>query len=293
MSKKTDAMSSVRSAAKRAGGSHGTVEARMSTMEHVVQAGWNRGEQITGIDGLREKHIVGYVTERQAAGVSERTIAKELSHIRTSMAASGRSQAANAAGLMTKALGVTPGSRAGTRPPGTKEQMQAAHACAATRDAGLAATVSLQMNMGLRANEAIRAGASLATWAKALERGDTVRVVLGTKGGRARDVHVLDRAAALSAVREAQLVTAERGGKILPGNLQQAKTMHRHAWTRHLSPASGIHSHQIRAGWVSARVARCEAEGLSRGEALIEGGLQLGHGDGRGRWVKNTYLALE
>lgn len=291
MSRRTQAISSARGAAKAAGGSHLTVQARQGTLERMVQSAWNRGQQVTGIDGLKERHVAEYFRERQAQGISARTLQNEISHMRTSMAAAGRNQAAASPGIATRALGIEAASRAGTREPATAEQAHAAFQAAAAKDAGLGATVKLQQALGLRAQEAIRSGMSLATWASKLERGEKITVIFGTKGGRAREVSVVDRAAALNAVHSAQAVADGRGGHLLPGTLKQADTLHRNAWHREIGPASSINSHQLRAAFALARVGAYETEGFTRREALARTSLDLGHGDGRGRWVERVYLA--
>jgi site-specific recombinase XerD len=291
MSRKTDALSSAIGAALSAGGAHLTKEARENTMARVIESAWARGEQTTGIEGLRDRHISGYIAERQAQGISSRTLQNEISHIRTSMKAAGREQAAAMPSLATRALGIEAASRAGTRSPATPEQASAAYEAASRRDAGLAVTVRLQETLGLRRMEALQAGSSLQTWVKNLEKDGTVHVIFGTKGGRERDVHVVDRVAALAAVREAQCVAASRGGQLMVGSLRQVETAHRHAWNRHLGRAAGIDSHQLRMAFAKARVAAYQADGCTRREALAKTSADLGHGDGRGRWVERVYLA--
>lgn len=297
MSRKTQAIHSARQAARAAGGSHATIAARQSTMARVIQSAWNRGQQVSGIEGLKEKHIAAFLQEQKEkvigdrVGVSDRTAQNHLAHIRTSLVAVGRDQASASAGISCTAFGVDKASREGTRAPATGEQVEMAHATAAALDPGLAATVSLQDTLGLRAMEAIRSGASLGTWARDIAAKGRVTVIFGTKGKRPREVRVIDREAALIAVREAQAVAAERGGTLFALNLKQAATLHRNSWHRAIGPASGITSHQLRAGWVQARVVRYQAQGYAVEEAYGLACADLGHGDQRGRWLVHVYLA--
>ena len=60
---------------------------------------------------------------------------------------------------------------------------------------------------------------SLRSWEKQIQAGRPVKVLHGTKGGRSRDVSLLDLASkgrALSAVREAIRVADKQDGKLIP-----------------------------------------------------------------------------
>lgn len=290
MSRRTEAISSARGAAKGAHGSHLTIQARQGTMERVVESAWARGQQVNGIEGIKERHISAYIAERQAAGVGMRTLQTEMSHIRTSMTAAGREQAARSGGISTKALGLGGESREGKRPPATSQQTAMAGVAAFTKDAGLGATVELQRALGLRKEEAIMGCRSLNTWAKRLGEGSKIMVIFGTKGGRPREVTVPDQARALAAVNAAQAVAGTRGGKIIAGDLKQADNTFKNTWNRHIGPASGITSHQLRGAFAQERYEKYRAEGFTKAESLARTSADLGHGDGRGRYVERVYL---
>lgn len=290
MSKRTKAIASVRGAAEAAGGAHLTRQARVMIMTRLVDALYDCGIQVTGIDGLRERHIVGYLDARKDEGVRVRTLQNEASAIRTSLSASGRQQAAASRGLSNDALGISGGSRMGTNTAATFDQVQRGLEAAYQRDAGLAVCLKLERTLGLRGAEAVHSGKSLRDWEKQLARGERVYVLHGTKGGRPRYSQPADREKAVEAVREARLLAKQRGGRLLEkATLKQAYTYYRNSMNRYISPTAGATPHALRYAYTRDLLAHYEAEGHDRAEALSIASTDLGHGDGRGRFVEDVY----
>ncbi len=290
MSKRTKAVSSVRGAASAAGGAHLTQQARIMIMTRLVDALYDRGTQVTGIDGPRERHIVAYLDARKDEGVSVRTLQNEASAIRTSLSAAGRGQAAASKRLSNDALGISGGSRMGTNTAASFDQFQRGLHAAYQRDAGLAVCLKLERTLGLRGAEAVHSGKSLRGWEKQLVKGERVYVVHGTKGGRPRYSEPADREKALEAVREARLLAEQRGGHLLEkASLKQAYTYYRNEMNRHIRPAAGVTPHALRYAYTKDLLARYQAEGHDRAEALSITSTDLGHGDERGRFVADVY----
>jgi len=52
----------------------------------------------------------------------------------------------------------------------------------------------------------------------------------------------------------------------------------------------GVQGHALRYAFVRARVDAYLQNGIPMAEALARTSMDLGHGDGRGRWVKSVYL---
>lgn len=288
MSRKTEAVASFRAAAMQAAGSHMTVQARMGTAERLGETVWKQGYQVSGIDGLRTKHVDAYVQQRVADGASARTLQNELSHVRGMLRAADRADFAANPAISNAAQGCAGASRGGTNRAATPEQVQRAHASLSARDAGMGAMVSLARELGLRSQEAIRAGPHLGTWERQLERGERVTVISGTKGGRVRDSMPADRDRALAAVREARAVADERGGRLIEGDLRQASTAVRNAMHRSQSE-HGITWHSLRYSYACDRVDAYLAAGYTRHEAYAQTACDLGHGSGRGRYVEQVY----
>jgi hypothetical protein len=285
MSKKTDAISSMRSAAMAVGGSQGTRTARLGTAERFTREMYSQGKQITGPEGIAQRHVAAYVAARQQAGISIRVIQNELSHIRGIMRGCGREQAAMDPNISNAALDASGASRAGTKVAATEQQYQAARSALAPISPGIAAALALERTLGCRAAEAIRSPPSLRTWERQLIAGQRTTIVFGTKGGRSRESHPADRLAALAAVKEAKVLVKAQGGKLIPGTLRQALTAYRNTMHRHTS----ITGHQLRYAYAQDRLNDYRQQGYSEKEARALTSVDLGHGDGRGTYVKAVY----
>jgi integrase len=251
--------------------------------------------QIRDIGQMRVQHIERYVAARLEAGISLRTMQNEMASIRAVLRQAGRKQLAEHERISNAALGLSGASRSGTKTAMSPEAYTAARdALAARGSQGEAAALGLQYHLGLRAQEAIRGGAeSLGRWERALTapRPEPLRVVFGTKGGRARDVHVQDRAGALAAVREAQVIAARQEGQIVRG---QAGTLAsaRYRYSRELAQVGlrGEHAgHSARYAFAQRQIAGYQAHGYNQREALAATSLDLGHGDGRGKYIAHVY----
>jgi len=243
--------------------------------------------QIKHVDHIKTKHIAGFIAERKThAGVG--TLQNEMSHLRKILEKSGRHKIASSEALSNQSLGIDGRSRQGTKTACPEAVYQKAYAYAKGKDPQVAAVMQLQRTFGLRRQEAIRAGKSLKTWQKAITNGqNTVRLSYGAKGGRPRDVLILDREKALSAVKEA--LSVMKDGQLLAGDLKTAKNYYSHAVAE--AGLSSEHStHSLRYAWAQECVKALEKEGYDREEALALTSQYLGHGDGRGRWLKNVYL---
>src|SRR5690606_11882319 len=115
MSKRSEARSSARGAAKAAGGAHLTKQARLGTLTRLVRHLQDHGFQISGPDGLRERHVAHYFQARRAEGIALRTLQNEAAHIRGAMRAVRRHQAADSRTISNEALGISGSTRKGTK----------------------------------------------------------------------------------------------------------------------------------------------------------------------------------
>jgi len=202
----------------------------------------------------------------------------------------GRNKLADSEGMSNKALKLAGGSRAGTRSAIPDDLYQSVLERAKMKDKGLAAAIQLARTFGLRSEEAVQSIHSLETWLKELRENKThITVVFGTKGGRPRQTRIVDRQKAINAVEFAMNIAKQRIGKLIdkPG-LKQAMTYWRNH-TRRLG-LTGIHSpHSLRYAWAQEAVQYYEKEGYAPKEAMALASMDLGHGDGRGRYVKRIY----
>ena len=161
---------------------------------------------------------------------------------------------------------------------------------ARAEDAGLAAALEIARLMGLRSQEAVQSSLSLKTWLKAIERGETrLKVVFGTKGGRPRHTTVLDTGAVRKALEKALLVADRHNGRLIdkPDLKMALESWHKQVIKVGLKGEFSPHS--LRYAWAQDAIRHYLAQGFSEKESLALTATDLGHGDGRGRWVKQVY----
>jgi site-specific recombinase XerD len=295
MSKKTELRADLNRIGYQLGGAHLTQDARRATFSTFAQAMREKGYGIQSAAQIGGKHLRAFVECRLAQGVSSRTIANEMSHVRAVLIHCGKEGLARNPAYNNKALGIERGSRIGTKAPlsgaairGFQEQMD-------RRDrSAIGHVLELQRALGLREAEAIRGGnpETLARWHNELQGRGYVRVIEGTKGGHARTVHPPDLSRARTAIERAQATLKTSGHRYLvtradgsaTTSLKQALGIYRNICHR-----AGVQSHSARYAFAQERIQAYRQEGLSEREARAATSLDLGHGDGRGRYVASVY----
>jgi hypothetical protein len=295
MSKKTELRADLNRIGYQLGGAHLTQEARRATFGTFAEAMREKEYGIQSAQQIGGKHLKAFVECRLAEGVRSRTIANELSHVRAVLIHCGKEGLARNPAYSNKALGIGHCSRIGTKEPLSDAAMRGFQEY--TDRLGRSAighVLELQRAFGLREAEAIRGGnpETLARWLRELEGRSCVRVVEGTKGGHARDVHPADLNRARTAIERAQatltrlaqryLVTRADGSAAT--GLRQALGIYRNVCHR-----AGIQSHAARYAFAQERMQAYRIDGLSEREARAATSLDLGHGDGRGRYVASVY----
>jgi hypothetical protein len=295
MSKKTELRADLNRIGYQLGGAHLTQEARRATFTTFAQAMREKCYGIQSAEQIGGRHLQAFVESRRAQGVRSRTIANEMSHVRAVLVHCGKEGLARNPMYSNKALGIGRGSRIGTKEPlsdaamrGFQEQMDRRGRSA------IGNVLELQRDLGLREAEAIRGGnpETLARWHRELQERRSVRIIEGTKGGRARDVHPADLTGARIAIERAQATLAGSGHRYLvtradgaaASGLRQALGIY-----RNLCHRAGIQSHAARYAFAQERMQAYRNVGLSEGEARAATSLDLGHGDGRGRFIASVY----
>lgn len=236
---------------------------------------------------VTEKQLRNYVAARIEVGITPRTIQNEISHLRRALRGAGRGEWA---GTITNAqLGVPAGTRIGTG--------RVVNACVLEQaleraQADTRAWIQLERCLGLRREEMIESHRSLTQWEAALARGQSfITIRHGTKGGRVRDTVIPApyRERALGAVRAALEVMTARQYLVeaLTGRAAQKQVHDRFAALGLTGADSG---HALRRAFCRDNYEHYLGEGYSQKEALALCSRDLGHGEGRGRWVWNNYL---
>lgn len=275
---------------KQAKGSSLT-RARAATTWRALEKFAKEKKMILSPDKMTSKQLMRFVEYRVESGLSPRSIQNEVSHIRRALEGAER----NLGNLKDQKndwsghrLKVPEGSRIGGKPPADKSAVHLVK-----RD-DIRAVFELQSELGLRVREAIQSAHSLKAWAseiqlaKELGRGAWVRVVDGSKGGRPRSVWVPP-----SRLESVGLVLARAVQQSAKGRLVQAKDLKAAARAcGRAASAAGFASHGLRRAWAVEQFSRYVAEGMDKKLALKRLSQDLGHGDGRGRWVWNNYLKV-
>ena len=277
--------------AQQAGGAFKTVDDRMALAERFSQRlVRDLNIQIRRVDQLKSRHIEDYIGARLAQGIKPRTLQNEMSAIRSLLREAGRTKLADSERLSSQALGLSGASREGTHLAITPALYQQVLTLAQQKDPGLAAVTELARVMGLRSQEAVQSVKSLNTWQQALERGDPkLTVVYGTKGGRPRETLILDREAVSQAVSTAMKVAEDRRDRLIDKpDLKSAMKYWRDQAAR-LGMTGKYAPHSLRYAWAQEAITHYLAQGFSESEALALTAMDLGHGDGRGRYVAQVY----
>jgi site-specific recombinase XerD len=277
----------VQAALKTPGGVK-TIDDRRDVAERIADFCATHNIQCRDIGHLKEKHLRAYVEARQSTA-GKRTLQTEMSHVRQILRQAGRHQLADSPRLSNRALGLDGVSRTGTRLACPRALYEKALHLAQARDKAVAACLALQHTFGLRAEEAVQAGKSLNDWQKALERGfSKLPVIYGTKGGKLREVHVVDTEKAKAVV--ARAIEARHGPNLInKPTIQQAMAYYHRETSK--AGLTGVYSpHALRYAYARDCYNDCLKRGMSAENALAFTSLSLGHGDGRGRWLKSVYL---
>ena len=279
--------SETKSFAEKAGGSFKTVDARVQVAGRFADFLQARNIQIKNVNQIKEKYVAAYVQTRFEQGVSIRTVQNELAGIRGILRAAGREKLASQ--LDNKKLNAAGASRDGTKTAISDEKFTALRAVVLSKDSNVAAVIDLQRALGLRAEEALKSFKSLQTWQKQLEAGKPVRVIFGTKGGRPRDTRVSDPSRALAAVRAALSISRTNGGPLVPAE-RFSVAMNRYKNVMSSAGFVGKSSgHSIRYAFAREQIAHYKEQGYTHAEALAQTSNDLGHGDGRGRYIEQVY----
>jgi hypothetical protein len=283
MSGRTQLQSRMLDASRRAGGAHLTRQARAGFVRLFVSLLYSLGYSLISVDQISVRAIQAFIDARKKAGRKTRTIQNDLSILRAILRSAGRRQFAKDPVISNVRLGISGGSRRGTKQAPTQEAYKVLLGRA--KDPGLRAILMLERTIGLRAAEAIRSIPSLARWQRTLQEGKSdLHIIFGTKNGKPRTTHVFDRKAALKAVECALDVLANRRYLAPKNDLKKAMKWYSNAMYR-----LGFRGHALRYRFAQDALDAYRAAGYSTKESLALVSIDLGHGDTRGRWVRLVY----
>ncbi|GAA3592268.1 integrase domain-containing protein [Gibbsiella greigii] len=279
--------------ARQGRGSFKTVADRSRIADRFSERLAKLNIQIRDVKHIKTSHIEKYIHSRQAENISLRTLQNEMSAVRSIMTAAGRNKLAdpNHEKLSNQALGISGANRDGTKAPITDAKLAAVINHSLKKDEGVALAVQLSRYLGLRTEETVQSAKSLKTWKQALINGnERVRVVFGTKGGRPRETTVYNREKVLSILDAAIKHCGENNGKLIDKpSLHTAIERYRNI-VREAGMVGKDAPHSLRYAYSRDAVSFHIENGMSQDEAEALVSMDLGHGDGRGRYIKQVYL---
>ncbi|MFJ5317505.1 integrase domain-containing protein [Pectobacterium versatile] len=282
--------------ARDGGGSFKTLNDRMKMADRFAERLKRLNVQIRDAKNIKPRHIEMYIRSRQDEKISIRTLQNEMSAIRSILRAAGKSIMANPENekLSNQALGISGASRDGSKVAIPDNVYQSILEKVSAADKGAAAAMELSRLLGLRTEETIQSVKSLKTWQKALQNGnEKVRIVYGTKGGRPRDTTIIERDKLINAVNNAIHITSENNGRLInrPA-LHLAIEQYRNI-VREAGLVGKYAPHSLRYAYTQDATKLHLKNGFSKEEADALVSMDLGHGDGRGRYVARVYNKVD
>lgn len=280
------------SLARKGAGGYATIADRQRISRYFLDHLKNTGIKLRSVDSLKARYVESYIAYRKSLNLSHRTLQNEMSVIRGLLSAAGKHVLADPQNerLSNQALDISGVNRDGTKTALTQDEFIKAFTEIEKNDRGVAATMRLAYVFGLRTKEAVEACKSLSTWQRAVESGDkSIRVVFGTKGGRPRDTTIIDRDEARRAILYAEKEAQERNGKLIdkPG-IHQAINRYRY-FVRKAGLNGEKAPHSMRYNFARELSEYHKANGFNEKEVLAMVSMDLGHGDGRGRYIRQVY----
>lgn len=277
--------------ARDANGSFKTISDRIKKVNLFDSYLSDNNIQIKRVEHIKTKHIEGFIQSRLAKGISKRALQNDMSALRVILTQAGREKLATSERLSSKSLHIDNASRQGTKTAINDEQFQAVidKALKANKES-IVAGLRLCRYLGLRGAEAVRCTQSLKTWQKDINEGkETLRIVFGTKGKRPRDTRIINREKVKQAIDYAIAITEKQNGRLIDKpNLKEAMTYWRNQTAR-LGLKGEIAPHSLRYAFTHESVDYYLSKDYTDKEALAMTSMDLGHGDGRGRYVKRVY----
>ncbi|GKW03120.1 integrase domain-containing protein [Pectobacterium carotovorum] len=282
--------------ARDGGGSFKTLNDRMKIANRFAERLKRLNVQIRDAKNIKPRHIEMYIRSRQEEKISIRTLQNEMSAIRSILRAAGKTIMANPENekLSNQALGISGASRDGSKVAIPDNVYQSILEKVSAADKGAAAAMELSRLLGLRTEETIQSVKSLKTWQQALQNGnEKVRIVYGTKGGRPRDTTIIEREKLINAVNNAIHITSENNGRLInrPA-LHLAIEQYRNI-VREAGLVGKYAPHSLRYAYTQDATKLHLKNGFSKEEADALVSMDLGHGDGRGRYVARVYNKVD
>lgn len=277
--------------ADRTGG-RATRSARRTTAKQLAECAGKYG--IKDIRQIKPKTISRFINSmRDDRGT--RSLQNKMAHVREILREAGRGQMADEKILSNENLGISGGSRIGTHTSITDDVFyeKIEHL---PEDVRLSA--ELQRALGLRLAETV--GAGRRNILERLERdikreyAQEVHISEQTKGGRSRNTtlsepqyekarEVIDRAIKYLEKNQREYLIKGKSNTFKSAYDRYSNTMRRAGFEGKIS------THSMRYSWAQDRLESYFSDSCDKREARARVAQDLGHGEGRGRWIASVY----
>jgi site-specific recombinase XerC len=277
--------------ANQKGGSHLTREGRKTTAKQLVNWFSDNKIQIGSVKQIKVDHIKTFIDDQIKLGIGKRTLCNKMSNIRSALIAAGLGSLANSSEISNRTLGITGGARTGAKRAIPNEIFAEVLHKIEFKDPGVAAVARLQRALGLRVMEGLRCSnlETLSQWKLQLSD-EIVHIKQGTKGGRPRVATLHELNQAYDAIENARIIAEiNKGYCVIARDLKQAYYRVNNVY-RSCGLKEYCSSHSLRYAWAQDQLRHYLEEGFSQREARKKVSQDLGHGDGRGRYVASVYL---
>lgn len=268
----------------QAGGSYGTKDARIATVRQFVSFLMEENRQINSI---RNKDLRDFIKRGIENGRALGTMQNQAAHLRALQRLANPRKPLS---YTNQELGISGRCRNGTKRALFESEFRQYIESIDRLDVRTAAL--LQRYVGLRAMEAIRCGKSLTFWFRSLKWGWPLRIIHGTKGKRLRlsevpypdlAVVVVARAIEIARPNHWHLIRARRD------DLKSAVNTYRYRLAA-AGFVGDISPHALRYTYACDLAGCYDRMGMPPRERDAAIGLCLGHGDGRGCYVRQVYF---
>lgn len=254
------------------------------TLEAVTKNGrWGRIDPLN----LTLKQIKAYMASREGM-VTDRTIQNEAAHLRRALRGVGRADFVEDK-CASKAIGVPRASRVGR---GKVIDLAVLKIALEKARPDTRAIILLSHAIGLRGREAVQSAESLREWKRSIAAGQPLYVRYGTKGGRDRSVYLCPEKAASAAVAvDAALEVLQKQTFLVDSPNLKAALATNHKRLKKIGMDKENSFHSLRRSFALTQYDHYlnDVE-LTEKVTLQRLANDLGHGDGRGRFVFNCYL---
>ena len=297
MSVRRVAYHSIATANNILGGAKATKSARTRHAREFIDFCLQQGTPISDLRAATKESLLGFAEHLQKKN-SLATVQNKLASIRALMAA--RNVDLRQLGIESNSsLGVGQRSRKGTKEPISDEKFEKSlEASLKQGKTGMFHALRLERYLGLRGLEAVMSTNALkrfAEEARSMVDGTfrEVDIFDGTKGGRPRRTTVIFQHARLTleVIAGALAFANENQGYLISspnGGLKGARSLY-HRTARKLGLVGKFAPHSLRYRYTVDKLTELHRLGVPAREAESLAAVWLGHGSGRGRWVRLVY----